>query len=167
MKFLQALTWSLLPLAALAAKKSPKVEKFDKFHKKALSSSPIKMGDSEYETLTKAPRDYSVAILLTAMEAQYGCQPCRDFKPEWELLASSWVKGDKAGESRLLFGTLDFADAKLTFQQVGFLLPMRAFVEAPEQVIDVPPAASSTISSYSPFIPAHGGTRREARRAAA
>ncbi|KAI9769500.1 MAG: oligosaccharyl transferase subunit ost3/OST6 [Geoglossum simile] len=118
MRFLQALTWSLLPLAALAAKKSPKVERFEKFHKKALSSSPLKMGDLEYDTLTKAPRDYSVVVLLTAMESQYGCQPCREFKPEWDLLSSSWVKGDKAGESRVLFGTLDFADAKATFQQL-------------------------------------------------
>jgi oligosaccharyltransferase complex subunit gamma len=128
MKFLQALTWSLLPLAALAAKKPSTVDRFEKFHKKALSSSPLKMGDLEYDTLTKAPRDYSVVILLTAMESQYGCQPCREFKPEWDLLSSSWVKGDKAGESRVLFGTLDFADAKATFQQVGLPLSVKAFV---------------------------------------
>ena len=120
MKLLQALTWSLLPLAALAAKKSSKVERFEKFHQKALSSSPLKLDDQNYEILTNAPRNYSVAVLLTAMEAQYGCQPCREFKPEWELLSTSWMKGDKSGESRLLFGTLDFADGKENFGKVGY-----------------------------------------------
>ncbi|KAH0538485.1 hypothetical protein FGG08_004934 [Glutinoglossum americanum] len=118
MKLLQALTWSLLPLAALAAKKSPKVERFRKFHERALSSSPLKLDDRDYETLTNAPRNYSVAVLLTAMEPQYGCQPCREFRPEWDLLSTSWVKGDKAGESRMIFGTLDFADGKESFQKM-------------------------------------------------
>jgi len=167
MKFLWTLILSLIPLAALAAKNSPKVDRFEKFHKKALSSSPLKMGDLEYDTLTKAPRDYSIVILLTAMEPQFGCQPCREFKPEWDLLSSSWVKGDKAGESRVLFGTLDFADAKATFQEVCLSLSVRAFVRTLEQVIDVPSAASNTIGPSSPFISTHSGTRRKAGCAAA
>lgn len=118
MRLFKALTLSLLPLGAFAAKKTP-ADKFEQFHSKALSSAPVKLDDSTYGQLTSTPRDYSVAVLLTAMEARFGCQLCRDFQPEWDLLAKSWTKGDKKGESRLIYGTLDFLDGKGTFQSVS------------------------------------------------
>lgn len=107
----------MLPLAALSAKSTP--DKFQKFHSKAQSSAPIELTDSTYDQLTGTPRDYSVAVLLTALEAKFGCQMCKEFQPEWEILAKSWAKGDKLGEGRLLFGTLDFTRGKGTFQKVG------------------------------------------------
>lgn len=117
MRFIKALVLCLVPLTVLAAKK-PSTDKFLEFHSKALSSSPLKLVDSSYDRLTSTPRDYSVAVLLTALEARFGCQLCREFQPEWDLLAKSWTKGDKVGESRLVYGTLDFADGKNTFQSV-------------------------------------------------
>jgi oligosaccharyltransferase complex subunit gamma len=118
MRLLQSLTAALLPLAALAAKKSP-AERFDEFHAKQLSAAgPLKLNDRSYDELTKSPRDYSVAVLLTALEARFGCNLCNEFQPEWEQLAKQWTKGDKAGEGRLVFGTLDFVDGKSTFQSV-------------------------------------------------
>ena len=119
MHFFKALALSLLPLAALGAKK-PAAEKFEEFHSKALSYPPLKLDDATYGKLTSTPRDYSVAVLLTALEVRFGCQLCRDFQPEWDLLAKSWTKGDKKGESRLVYGTLDFVDGKGTFQSVSF-----------------------------------------------
>jgi oligosaccharyltransferase complex subunit gamma len=119
MHFLKALTLSLLPLGVLGAKKAP-ADKFEQFHSKALSSAPIKLADATYGQLTSTPRDYSVAVLLTALETRFGCQLCRDFQPEWDLLAKSWTRGDKKGESRLIYGTLDFVDGKGTFQSVRF-----------------------------------------------
>ena len=119
MHFFKVLALSLLPLAAFGAKKSPE-DKFEQFHSKALSTAPLKLDDATYGKLTSTPRDYSVAVLLTALEARYGCQLCRDFQPEWDLLAKSWTKGDKKGESRLVYGTLDFVDGKGTFQSVSF-----------------------------------------------
>lgn len=124
---------SLLALAssaigALAAKKS--ADRFTQFHTKALASAPIKLADHSYKSLTSTPRDYSVAVLLTALETRFGCQLCREFQPEWELLAKSWTKGDKAGESRLVFGTLDFADGKDTFMSVSCLVYIHHFTRA-------------------------------------
>ena len=121
MHLFKALIVSLLPFVTLGAKK-PAADKFQQFHTKALSSSPLKLDDSTYGKLTTAPRDYSVAVLLTALENRFGCQLCRDFQPEWELLSKSWTKGDKKGESRLIYGTLDFIDGKGTFQAVGEIL---------------------------------------------
>jgi oligosaccharyltransferase complex subunit gamma len=120
MRFLKGLILSLLPAATLAAKK-PAADKFEQFHTKALSSAPLKLDDSVYAKLTAAPRDYSVAVLLTALEARFGCALCREFQPEWDLLSKSWTKGDKQGDSRLIFGTLDFIDGKNTFQSVSIM----------------------------------------------
>jgi oligosaccharyltransferase complex subunit gamma len=117
MHFLNLLAISLLQIVVFAAKRST-IDRFHEHHSKALSSTPLKLVDSNYEGLTAAPRDYSVAVLLTALESRFGCQLCRDFQPEWELLSKSWTKGDKQGKSRLVFGTLDFADGRNTFQSV-------------------------------------------------
>lgn len=115
MRVSQLVTAALLPLTALAAKKSPA----ERFAEATAKPQPTKLDDRSYDALTKAPRDYSVAVLLTAMDARFGCQLCHEFQPEWELLAKSWTKGDKDAESRLAFGTLDFLDGKATFQSVS------------------------------------------------
>ncbi len=110
---------ALLPLTALAAKKSTG-DRFNDYHSKQVSTlASIKIDDVSYGEMTKAPRDYAVAVLLTALDARFGCALCHEFQPEWELLAKSWTKGDKKGESRLVYATLDFADGKQTFQSVG------------------------------------------------
>lgn len=117
MRWLQLLTASLFSFTALAAKK-PSGDRFQDARAKSLSSGSLKLDDASYSQLTKAPRDYSVAVLLTALEARFGCVLCQEFQPEWDLLARSWTKGDKNAESRLVFGTLDFVDGKNTFSSV-------------------------------------------------
>jgi oligosaccharyltransferase complex subunit gamma len=119
MRWLQVLTASLLPFTALAAKKSSTGDRFQDYRAKALSTGhPIKLDDPSYAQMTKSPRDYGVAVLLTALETRFGCALCREFQPEWDLLGKSWMKGDKDGKTRLVFGTLDFTDGKNTFQSV-------------------------------------------------
>lgn len=123
MRLLRAAILALLPLSSLAARKSS-VATFKEFHEKFLSAAPLKLDDSSYDVLTKAPRDYGVAVLLTALEARFGCALCRDFQPEWDVLSKSWARGDKKGNTRMLFGTLDFTDGKATFQKVGLMVCM-------------------------------------------
>ena len=109
-----------LPLGSFAAKSSSSsTGRFETFHAQVVSSSPLKLSDSSYKKLTSAPRDYSVAVLLTALDAKYGCQLCGIFQPEWEILGKSWVKGDKKGESRLIISTLDFSDGREIFMSVS------------------------------------------------
>ena len=117
MKFSHILLTAALASLCAGAKK-PIRSAFDDFHKRALSSTPVKLNDASYESLTSVPRDYHVAVLLTALEARFGCQLCRDFQPEWDVLGRSWIRGDKKGQSRLIFGTLDFQDGKAAFQRV-------------------------------------------------
>lgn len=118
MRWLSLLLSVTLPFGSLAAKQSSSADRFSEFHAKAQASSPLKLADSSYKKLTSVPRDYSVAVLLTALDARFGCQLCTDFQPEWEVLAKSWTKGDKDGESRLIFGTLDFSNGRDTFISV-------------------------------------------------
>lgn len=102
---------------SFAEKKSPE-QRFKEFHTLSRSSPALKLNDVSYNSLTANPRDYTVAVLLTAQDARFGCQLCREFQPEWDLVAKSWFKGDRAGESRLLFGTLDFAEGRDVFVSV-------------------------------------------------
>lgn len=118
MWFLKAFALSLIPLSILSAK-SPTGSKFERYSSKSTSPAPLQLDDSGYDDLTAAPRDYTVAVLLTALEVRFGCQLCREFQPEWDLIARSWNKGDKGGQSRVLYGTLDFAEGKATFQKVS------------------------------------------------
>ena len=114
MKLTTVLTTFALTLGATAAKKDS-----DRFTKQYAKPLPLKLTDTSFASLTRTPRDYSLAILLTAIEPRFGCQACQDFQPEWEVLGRSWQKGDKKGEGRVLMGTLDFLDGKGTFQQLG------------------------------------------------
>ncbi|KAJ4406963.1 oligosaccharyl transferase subunit ost3/OST6 [Neurospora sp. IMI 360204] len=119
MRWLPAfLSASLFAAGSFAAKKSSE-ERFAEFHAKQTSHAPVKLNDVSFKSLTAAPRDYSVAVVLTALDARYGCQLCREFQPEWELLSKSWVKGDKSGESRVVFGSLDFGEGRETFMGFG------------------------------------------------
>lgn len=118
MRFLRLAIAALLPSIVVSSKKSSG-DRFKDYNAQQLSTSkPVKLDDNAYNEITKAPRDYSVAVLLTALDARFGCGLCHDFQPEWDLLGWSWAKGDRKQESRLVFGTLDFADGKATFQSV-------------------------------------------------
>lgn len=112
--------------SAQKSKKLSPQERFQLYHGKATASSsaaPIKLVQASYAELVSTPRDYSVVALLTAMDARYGCQLCREQQPEWELLARSWTNGDKKGEGRVVFGTLDFNDGREVFMGVCFSPP--------------------------------------------
>jgi hypothetical protein len=153
MRWLQLLTASLLPLTALAAKKSTG-DRFKDFRAKT-ASGPLKLDDPTYTQLTKAPRDYSVVVLLTALGARFGCQLCQEFQPEWEVLAKSWSKGDKKGDSRLIYGTLDFEDGKNTFQSVR-----RLHVSTKGSANSGRSSCSKPHPSSSTSLPPRGPTQR-------
>ena len=150
MLLLRLLLLSLLPGPFLAAK-SDFAKRFNTYHKKALSTTPIKIDDSSYHELTNPPRDYSVVILLTALEARFGCHVCREFQPEWDVLAKSWSRGDRQGKSRLIYATLDFVDGKNTFQKVsGGSEPMSLeCVRVKRLVVD------ATNCTHSTFLPSN------------
>lgn len=111
----------LLPFTLLGAGLAAKANtatRYEDYQSKAATGSPIKLSDASYKQITSLPRDYSVAVLLTALDSRFACQICREFDSEWKLLSKSWAKGDKNGDSRLLFGVLDFNEGRDTFISV-------------------------------------------------
>ncbi|KAL1866917.1 oligosaccharyl transferase subunit ost3/OST6 [Paecilomyces lecythidis] len=104
-------------LCGLALSARPELDKFTKFQAQA-HYGHLALDDSTYEEITSKPRDYHVAVLLTAVEARYGCALCREFQPEWELVARSWNKGAKPEDLKLLFSTLDFNNGRQAFQKL-------------------------------------------------
>ncbi|PGH13788.1 hypothetical protein AJ80_06176 [Polytolypa hystricis UAMH7299] len=102
--------------SAISAQASP--GKFQKYKSLSRPSGAVELDDAVYEELTLKPRDYHVAVLLTAKEAKYGCQVCREFQSEWDLLAAAWNKASKPDMPRLILGTLDFSQGRGTFQKL-------------------------------------------------
>jgi len=102
---------ALLPVAALA--------KSDVFDTYRAQSFPIKLSDKNFDQVTAAtPRDYATVVLLTALDARFGCAACHEFQPDWDFLSRSWQRGDKKGESKVLFATVDFAEGRETFTKL-------------------------------------------------
>lgn len=83
-------------------------------------SGPVDLDTASYEDLTSTPRDYYAVVILTATDPRFGCALCRDFEPEWDLIARSWNKGPKPDDLKVAFGTLDFDNGKPVFQKVRF-----------------------------------------------
>lgn len=121
MKLLTSILAALsLTAPALAAKRSASSgDVYPTYHKQALASGSIALDDASFNVLTAMPRNHSTLVVLTALEARFGCKMCQEFKPEWDILAKSWMNGDRNGESRLLFGELDFERGRSTFEKVG------------------------------------------------
>jgi oligosaccharyltransferase complex subunit gamma len=118
MRFILAALTALAAAGLSFAEKKSSEQRFNEFCHLARSSPALKLNVASYNSLTATPRDYTAAVLLTALDTRFGCQLCREFQPEWDLVAKSWSKGDRAGESRLLFGTLDFAEGRDVFLSV-------------------------------------------------
>lgn len=139
-----------------AAQKSPE-QRFADFHGRfQAAAGPVALDDASYKDLTSAPRDHSVAVLLTALGARFGCQLCREFQPEWDLIGSSWAKGDRAGQSRMLFGTLDFAEGRDTFLSVL----SASQISRKAQLTFLFVVAGPSNRPRPPLLPSHPGTAR-------
>lgn len=108
---------SLISLVHVVFAASPSTDKFEKYQSLSRVAS-LQLDDDSYNDITTKPRDYYAAVILTAMDARFGCILCRDFQPEFDLIARSWNKGNKPDDLKLLFGTLDFINGKSAFQRV-------------------------------------------------
>lgn len=117
MKLFAFIASSLLYLIPVALSASSSPDKFEQYQSVSRVA-PIELDDLSYDDITSKPRDYHAVVILTAMEARFGCVLCRDFQPEFDLIARSWNKGSKSDDLKLLFGTLDFNNGKAAFQRL-------------------------------------------------
>ncbi|WVQ78613.1 hypothetical protein IAT38_000699 [Cryptococcus sp. DSM 104549] len=79
----------------------------------------IKLDSNSYEEILALDREYSVTVLLTALPAQYKCQPCHVFDPAFNAVADSWARLPKATRNQHFFAKLDFTDGQAIYQQLG------------------------------------------------
>ncbi|GAA5833446.1 hypothetical protein JCM5353_008056 [Sporobolomyces roseus] len=105
----------LVPSLCSAA--SSKLETFRQLAKK--NNGLIPLDAKQYDELTSSPRDYSVSVVLTAMGAQYKCQPCHTLQPEYTLLAKQWNSAKKREGEDHFFAYIDFATGPTIFQRLG------------------------------------------------
>ncbi|WWC60794.1 uncharacterized protein I303_103370 [Kwoniella dejecticola CBS 10117] len=105
--------FSLLPIAFAA----------DQGHWADLASNSkdgiIKLDSASYEELLASDREYSVSVVLTALPAQFKCQPCHDFDPAFHQVAASWRRKPRHVRDGHFFAQLDFADGQAVYQQLG------------------------------------------------
>lgn len=100
----------------------------------------INLNSNSYDRFTEGKRDYGMVVLLTALDSQFNCVPCRqetctiqyqcktnrrvyhyhfvisEFDPEYSLVAKSFQKNKKSKD--LFFGHLDFKDGQAVYQRV-------------------------------------------------
>ncbi|OXH16078.1 oligosaccharyltransferase complex subunit gamma [Cryptococcus neoformans A1-35-8] len=79
----------------------------------------IKLDSKTYEDILALDREYSVTVLLTAIPAQYKCQPCQVFDPSYSQVADSWARLPKSQRDQHFFARLDFADGQAIYNQLG------------------------------------------------
>ncbi|GAA5881403.1 hypothetical protein JCM1840_007556 [Sporobolomyces johnsonii] len=115
MLFKSLLLAGVLPALSLAA--TPQLDKYRALAKK--SGGLLSLDAAQYDELTSTPRDYSVSIVLTALGAQYKCQPCQLLQPEYQLLAKQWNSAKKKDGEDHFFAYLDFANGAPIFQRLG------------------------------------------------
>ena len=108
----------VLPSLVLAAGRTDPAEKADKFRALARKNNGLVQLDSAlYEERVDGPRNYSIGILLTAMGAQYQCNPCQQFAPELVMVAKQWARQPERDEH--IFAVLDFADGQSVYARVS------------------------------------------------
>jgi len=67
-------------------------------------------------------RDYSVSVILTALNPKFGCVPCRAFDKEHKEVAGQWWrrnKRSKATQAKHFFAVLDFEAGQEIFRRLG------------------------------------------------
>ncbi|KAK4948699.1 oligosaccharyl transferase subunit ost3/OST6 [Elasticomyces elasticus] len=149
MHLLRFLALAALSVTAVSARKASN-DKFDNYFAKQASSAPFELDEKGYNELTTAPRDYSLAVLLTALDARYACGICREYDPEWKILGRSWQKGDKNGENRLLLSTLDFDQGRNIFMKASCSFSSMQLQTAPVLLFFPPTVGPNAKADGSP-----------------
>lgn len=108
----------LISLLGLVLAKSPLDSKIDRLKQlSAADKGVITLNSELFDEFTSKPRNYSITVLLTAMGSQFQCSPCKEFDPEYRLIAKTWRKQPEA--DRHYFALLDFADGQDIYQRVN------------------------------------------------
>ncbi|XP_014663863.1 PREDICTED: tumor suppressor candidate 3-like [Priapulus caudatus] len=93
-------------------------EKVDQLLDWNAKRSVIKMNGDKYRTFVKsAPRNYSVIMMLTALQPQRHCSICKQANEEFQIVANSW-RYSQSYSGRLFFAMVDYDQAADVFQSL-------------------------------------------------
>lgn len=99
---------------------------------KSDSNGVVKLNDASFAELTQSPREHYTVVLLTALDPQFNCVFCREFDPEFNVLANSWQKSSaKRKGPAVHFGHLDFKDGQNTFRSLSLVSAPNLWIFAP------------------------------------
>lgn len=122
-----------LSATAAAAASAPLDAKLAKYHTQAAKSGDgiVYLTSSQYDDLLApssptSPRNYSVSVILTALNPKFGCKPCLAFDKEHKLVASQWWsknRRSKQDQMRHVFAVLDFEKGQEIFRRVRPIKP--------------------------------------------
>ncbi|KAG0229654.1 oligosaccharyl transferase subunit ost3/OST6 [Actinomortierella wolfii] len=124
----RALLLFLVALVAILTISSSRVEastpaevlqlKVDRLSKKAAKNKGIvELSGNIFEEVLANPRNYSMVVLFTAMSPEFNCVPCKNFDPEYRLVAKGWSK--QQDKTKLYYGVLDFTAGREIFRMFG------------------------------------------------
>ncbi|KAK9461330.1 uncharacterized protein V1516DRAFT_638141 [Lipomyces oligophaga] len=133
----------------LAATAKNKAGTFDSaYMDKLLAMSPdglIRLNELTFDAVIGSPRDYAVAVLLTAEAPSMGCQLCRQFSPDYSLVAHSYHVDHPFSGDGLYIAVLDFKDGQKIFQRLQIK-------SAPNVWLYLPTEGPNASNAGSPII---------------
>lgn len=92
----------------------------------------IRLTDATFEAIVSGPRDYTLAILLTAEGPQYSCAFCKIVGPAFRTLASNWYR-DNSARDDFFFVIADVASSPKSFQKLGLTSAPNLWIYSPTE----------------------------------
>lgn len=126
---LLGLAGALLP-AALAA--NPGREHWADLASKS-KNGIIKLDSESYDDILSGDRDYGVLVELTALPAQFKCNPCHEFEPVYQELAKSWQRAPKDARDHYFIAQLDFENGQAVYQKLQLNTAPTVFYHPPNK----------------------------------
>jgi oligosaccharyltransferase complex subunit gamma len=129
MKFsVTLLAYSALSLCSSLVSAQELSSRLSKFHSLASKNNGVvPLTSATYDELIHEspsdPREYSVSVILTALNPKFGCQPCVAFDKEHKEAARQWWaraenRKSKEKQMRHIFAVLDFEKGQDIFKRV-------------------------------------------------
>jgi len=94
-------------------------EKVEQLTEWSLKKPVIRLNFDKFKHYVKsAPRNYSIVVMLTALNSQRDCQICKPANEEYQIVAQSWRYSSQFS-NKLFFAMVDFDDAPDVFKMLN------------------------------------------------
>eukprot|EP01137_Pigoraptor_chileana_P015426 Opistho-2@5222 len=92
-------------------------EKVRKLNELTIQKPMMKFDEAAFTKFARtAPRNYSMIVMLTALNSRHQCGPCRFVSNEFSILAESWLRQQRP--SKMYFASIDYDNAPGVFQKL-------------------------------------------------